>query len=91
MKILVTCNEKIEFIQEIHCDSLAYNRKSGSFEIPAGGFIITSHTLFKAYSVECENLIMNIVFDQLAEVVNFYEWFHESQSEAWASFNRMLD
>lgn len=91
MKILVTNNEKPKLSQEVHCNSLEYNRKVGSFEIPAGGYIITSHMLFKASSVEFENSILNIVFDKLAEVEGFCKWLKQAESDAWTSFNRMLD
>lgn len=91
MQILVTCNENPKLIQEVDCSSLEYNLKIGSFEIPAGGYIITSHVLFKALSVERDNSIFNILFHSVSEVEDFCKWLKGAESDAWASFSRMLD
>lgn len=91
MKIVVTSNEDPKYVREVDISSLDYNQKEGSFEIPAGGYIITSRQLFKALIVDFDNSKFNIVFEKLAEVEDFYNWIKQAESDAWDSYSRMLD
>lgn len=91
MKIVAISNENPNSIQEFDISSLEYNQKEGSFEIPAGGYIITSCQLFQPLTVEFDKSKFYVVFKTLAEVDDFYNWLKKAESDAWDSYSRMLD
>lgn len=91
MKILAISNEDPKAVKEFDISSLEYNQNEGSFEIQAGGYIITSRQLFKPLTVEFDKSKFYVVFKTLAEVDDFYNWLKKAESDAWDSYSRMLD
>jgi len=91
MKIKVSNQENINNEEEFFTSSLTYIYKSSTFEIPAGGYLLTTPKPFNPISLTVQKETIFLKFATLNEAKEFGDWLKWANRHAEESFTRMLD
>lgn len=91
MQIKVSSTGNPRYENFIEANSLTFDLKSSTFEIPAGGYLIKTPEPFKPVSIHFYGTTCVLRFETPAEAVDFCEWYLSANQQASDSFTRMLD
>jgi hypothetical protein len=91
MKMIISNQENTNDEEEIFTSSLTYNYKSSTFEIPAGGYLITTPKELSPFSFTVQKETLFLRFATSEEAKDFCNWLKWANQHAEESFTRMLD
>lgn len=90
MKIKVSNQEDINE-EELFTSSLTFIYNSSTFEVPAGGYLLTMPEPFNPVSFTAQKEIFSLKFATRNEAKEFCDWLKRANRRAEESFTRMLD
>ena len=91
MRIKVFVQDDDFYFIEINLIYLNYNPRNLKYSMSAGGYDICGGRLPRPTSIEYDDGIQKIVFSNVGEALQFFEWVRDAYSRARDSFSTMMD